>query len=466
MLDKVKQILSEDDGIGNEFQKVETIAWLIYLRFIDYLEKTSCEQAGITGDEYRLVVAGNFAWDYWTNSKVGLTGDSLLKFVAEKLFPELCQVDGVSDISEPLRSIFQNISLYSKSGYKLRDAIDVVNSGIELSHEALPKLRSAFEEVVYEMTIDSNKHHRHFTPRPLCNLLVGLVNPELGKTIYDPACGSCGFLEAAFSHLEVKANTPDKVRVLEKETFYGRDKNPLQYVLGLISLSLRGIHTPRLQRANTLQINTTQLSDEGKYDYIFCNPTFDSDEGSMVQNNFSIQTRSVELMFLQHVERSLKTGGSAAIILPEGVFYRTNRAYMEVKKRLFEKTNVHTVISLPQIGVQTSILLFDKRQKSDQTWFFKFKPPEGGKLTKKNSYKYSYFKPLLNAYETREDTEVSISVPYTDIVANRFNISASTYIEDLDEPEFLLEPVEYLDHISDLLDQSKEEITKLRSELE
>ena len=364
------------------------------------------------------------------------------------------------------KSIFQHTTLYPKSGYRTRDCLEMLNRGFEQKNFDQGEIRIEFDKLLRQMTINSKEHPRLFTPRPLCTLLAKLLNPEIGQKIYDPACGTAGILIATYSLMLSQVKTPKKLETLKEKTFYGREKRDLQYILGVIHCYLHDITLPNLERGNTLSINLAQIAEGDKYDIIFCNPTFDSDEGIMVQNNFPIATGEVELMFLQHIEKSLKRGGRAAVILPEGVFFKTGAAHTAVKKKLFENANVHTIISLPQIGVKTSILLFDKTGATKNVWIYKFIVPEGVKLTKKSSYKVEYFDDLLKKYSTREESGHSKIVDKSEIVEKDYNISVSAYIETVGEEQELLAPNKYLGQIDSLLDQSKESVNQLKEELE
>ena len=458
--------LEKDDGIGNKFQLTETVAWMLFLKCVDGEEKELAEQAEMVGEEYSPVVSGKYRWDHWAGPKSDLSGDELLEFVSQDLFAALGQLEGEGNLAEVTRNIFRHAALYPKSGYRARDCLETLNRGFDQENFDRKEIRSEFDNLLRQMTINSKEHPRLFTPRPLCSLLAKLLNPKIGQKITDPACGTAGILIAAHSLMLSQAKTPKKLETLKEKTFYGREKRDLQYILGVIHCYFHGIALPNLERGNTLSINLAQIAEEDKYDIIFCNPTFDSDEGSMVQNNFPIATGEVELMFLQHIEKLLRRGGRAAVILPEGVFFKTGAAHIAVKKKLFENANVRAVISLPQVGVKTSILIFDKTGATKNVWMYKFIVPGGVKITQKSGYKMEYFDDLLKKYSMREESDHSKIVEKSEIVEKDYNISVSAYIETAGEEPELSAPKEYLGRIDDLLDQSKENIKKLKKQLE
>lgn len=460
------QKLKKDDGIGNDFQLTETIAWLVFLKVLDLQENSLEEESQVTGETFKRAINDEIEWSCWTDTKDGLTGDELIKFINETLFEKLKKVEGDSPRAEVVRSVFQHVTLFNKSGYILKDCIDLINQVIKISDSIFIDLRKCYEHLVKNMTFNSKNHHRFYTSRVLCGLLVNLLKPSLGCSVYDPACGSGGFFIASMHYMRSLASTPEHIKAINEETFFGRDKNSLQFILGVINCYLWGITKPNLERSNTLGMNIKQLSDEDKYDFIFCNPTFDSDEGAMVQNNFPVQTLSVELMFLQHIERSLKQNGKAAVILPEGVFFNTGTTYQEVKKRLIEKVNLKAVISLPQIGVKTSIMIFDKTKTSDKVWFYRFITPEGVKLTKKKGFKKEYFADLIEKYDEMVESENSKLIPISEVISNDYNLSVNNYIEQDSEEDFLLEPTEYIEQIDALLDKTKISLIKLKEEFQ
>ena len=179
--------LDKDDGIGNKLQLTETVAWMLFLKCADREEKELAEQSEISGEEYSPIISGKYQWDDWARQKSELSGDELLEFISRDLFATLQKAEGESNLAKMTRSIFQNITLYPKSGYLIRDCLEKFNRGFEQEKFDQSEIRIEFDKLLRQMTINSKEHPRLFTPRPLCTLLAKLLNPEIGQKIYDPA---------------------------------------------------------------------------------------------------------------------------------------------------------------------------------------------------------------------------------------------------------------------------------------
>ena len=306
-----------------------------------------------------------------------------------------------------------------------------------------------------------------YTPRPLVKTMVKLLDPKLGETVCDPACGTGGFLAEAHLRMAITATTPEKRRTLNNRTFFGQEKTPLPFVLCLMNLTLHGMDYPRIQKGNTLGRDIRGIEDHEKHDIILANPPFGGKEQKMIQKNFPIESHATELLFLQYMEKILRRNGRAAVVVPEGILFQTNAAYKTFKEKLIKECNVHTIVSLPAgvflpySAVKTSVIFFDKTKKTEEVWFCEVPLLDGKKLTKKNGIGEGHFKELLELYKARRETTLSWSVPVDKILANETNLSASHYNPNSIETEELLEPEEYAREIKNLLQSSLENINAM-----
>lgn len=466
-------ILRTDDGITGAMQYTEALSWMLYLKFFDDKENERKSQAELNGDEYHPLLKKEFQWSVWTDTKKGKTGKELTKWIEEELIPYLAGLKGSKegDPRDIVAAIFRNVQNRVNSGFLLRDVIEKIQSiHFDVGEEAF-SLSHIYEDLLRNMGEGGGNAGEYYTPRSLIKSIVQLVDPKIGETIYDPACGTCGFLIQAHLHLEPKAKTPDSRKILNNKTFYGKEKTPLPFVLGLMNMTLHGVDYPRIEKKNTLQDDIRQIDDRDKYNIILANPPFGGKEQELIQKNFPVESNATELLFLQHIEKSLKNDGRAAVVVPEGVLFQTNAAYQAVKKKLLTECNLHTVVSLPAgvflpySAVKTSVIFFDKAKKTKDVWFYEVKLLEEKKLTKKSGIAEQHFAELMKLYKTREETDHSWLVPVGKVIDSGCNLSAGHYNPHGPEEVELREPEEYAQEIKELLVQAMKSVDELIGEL-
>ncbi len=466
-------ILRTDDGITGAWQYTEALSWILYLKFFDDKEAERKAQAELNGDEYHPLLKKEFQWSVWTDTKKGKTGKELTKWVNDELIPYMGSLKGTKegDPREIISAIFKNVQNRVNSGFLLRDVIEKVNEILfDVGEEAF-SLSHIYEDLLRNMGEGGGNAGEYYTPRPLIKAMVQLIDPKIGETIYDPACGTCGFLIQAHLYLEPKAKTAESRKILNNKTFYGKEKTPLPYVLGLMNMTLHGVDYPRIAKENTLQTDIRQIDDRDKFNIILANPPFGGKEQELIQKNFPVEATATELLFLQHIEKSLKTDGRAAVVVPEGVLFQTNTAYQAVKKRLLSECNLHTVVSLPAgvflpySAVKTSILFFDKTKTTKDVWFYEVHLDDGKRLTKKSGITENHFVDLLKTYKKRANTEKSWLVPVDRVFESGCNLSAGHYNPHGPEEVELREPEEYAQEIKVLLTQALRSVDDLLSEL-
>ncbi len=340
---------------------------------------------------------------------------------------------------------------------------DVGEETFSLSH--------IYEGLLKDMGEGGGNAGEYYTPRALIKTMVAMIDPKIGETIYDPACGTGGFLAQAHLYLESKAKTAELRKILNNKTFYGNEKTPLPFVLCLMNLTLHGLDYPRISKENTLQTDIRQIDERDKHDIILANPPFGGKEQPIIQKNFPIEAIATEILFLQHIEKKLKKGGRAAVVVPEGVLFQTNAAYQQVKERLVKECNLHTVVSLPPgiflpySAVKTSFMLFDKTKPTKDIWFYEVPLLEGKKLTKKAGITEKHFEELLKLSKKREQGTTSWSIPVEKVIADGYNLSAGHYNPNGPEEEILLEPEEYALQIKELLAGAMKNVDELLGEL-
>ncbi|MEI8191152.1 MAG: N-6 DNA methylase, partial [candidate division NC10 bacterium] len=259
-----------------------------------------------------------------------------------------------------------------------------------------------YEDLLRKLGNENKLAGEFYTPRSVIRLMVEIMAPNIGETIYDPACGSCGFLAEAYAYLQQREKTREDNETLQRRTFFGQEKKPVPALLGLMNLVLHGVMTPTVRRRNTLEENIRNPGE--RYDVVLTNPPFGGTENAQIQQNFPVKAQATELLFLQHIMKKLKAtpGSRCGVVVPEGTLFRGG-AFAAVKKDLLETYSLHSVISLPPgtfapySDVKTALLFFERPGPTREVWYHEVPLPEGLK-------KFSKGKPIQDEHlaEARE----------------------------------------------------------------
>lgn len=373
---KAAKILRQDDNTNSLLDYVEQIAWLLFLKCFEELERKRRDEAEFEGKTYRQIIADKMQWSSWTNPDPSkkLTGKVLLDFLNNELFPYLRGLKG-SNGSTVIRALFEEApSKMLKDGNILRDAIDAIQEIQFESADDIHTLAHLYESLLAKLGREGGFGGEFYTPRPIIEFVVKMVAPQLSEAIYDPAMGSAGFLVEAYKHIRTSLGTriqPADERKLQRETFFGQEKKPLPYLLGCMNMILHGVLTPSLSRKNTLADDVRKFTEKDRFDVILTNPPFGGTEHESVTANFRYPSKATSITFLQHIMAKVKRGGRVGMVIDEGVLFKTTEnAYVETKKELLEKYVLHTVVSLPAgvfanavasgTGPKTNLLFFDR----------------------------------------------------------------------------------------------------------
>ena len=443
-IDRITDILRRDDGISGAMHYTEQTSWVLFLKFLDDYESEKEDEAVLSGKEYQPVLDYEHRWSNWAcpkadNGKPDInkarTGDDLTNYVNNELFPYLkgfanaAATGAAADpksFSYKIGAIFQYLDNKIASGHTLREVLDIVDNLNFQSETDLFELSLVYEGLLQNMGDAGGYAGEFYTPRPVVRAMLQVIDPQAGQTIYDAAAGSCGFLVEAFEHLKAKRNelSTQQWDFIQRDTFFGFEKTSLAYVMGMMNMILHGIESPNLFRGNTLTQNIRDIQEKDRYDIILANPPFGGKEKSQIQQNFPIQSNATELLFLQHFMKTLKSGGKAAIVIPEGVLFQTNSAFKQVKQELLENFNLHTILSLPAgvflpySGVKTNVLFFERSGGTSDVWYYECELEQ--KLTKNKPITDEHLKEFVELYNSRETTERS------------WTVSASKLSEDYD----------------------------------
>ena len=381
-------ILRRDNNCGGIMEYTEHLSWLLFLRFLDAQEDEWEVQAQLAGRSYIRILERDLRWNEWATKD--WPADQLIEFVHGRLIPYLQSLGG-DPLRETIRSVFaeRNV-IVCASGYNLKEVLQIIN-GIDFhSQDDIFTVAQVYEELLRRLGSENRMAGEFYTPRPVVRFIVEVVDPRIGETVYDPACGSCGFLAQAYLHMKKEERTIEDYKTLQEETFFGQEKKPLPALLGLTNMVLHGVTAPRIIRRNTLEENIRQVSE--RFDVVLTNPPFGGKEGRHIQANFPVQATATEVLFLQHIMKKLKPrdGARCGMVVPEGTLFRGG-AFATVKKDLLEQFNLHTVVSLPPgtfapySDVKTALLFFERPGPTREIWYYELPLPEGLKKFSKGS---------------------------------------------------------------------------------
>src|SRR5438874_414334 len=437
----IDDVLWKEAGCATELDYTEQTSWILFLKYLDDLEKANEQKAELQGKKYESIVDRKYRWSAWAAPKKrdgsfdhdkALTGDDLIKYVDEKLFPYLksfrTRAESANTIEYKIGEIFSEIENKFRSGYSLRDALELVDDLSFRSQEQKHELSHLYEAKLRNMGNAGRNGGEYYTPRPLIRAMIQVVKPEVGERIYDGACGSCGFLCESFEYLTKdrdKLSTKD-LNTPQTKTFYAKEKKSLAYVIGIMNMILHGIEAPNIVHTNTLAENISDIQDKDRFDIALANPPFGGKERPEVQQNFPIKTGETAFLFLQHFIKSLKAGGRAAIVIKNTFLSNSDGAARSLRKELLEDCNLHTVLDCPGgtflgAGVKTVVLFFEKGAPTRKIWFYKLDP--GRNLGKTNPLNDADLAEFVKLQKTLSDSPKSWSVDAKSIDQKTFDLS-------------------------------------------
>lgn len=385
----IDDILHKDAGCSSELDYVEQTSWILFLKYLDDLEEDKKTAAKLSGKTYKPIISQEYRWETWASPKntegkldyqIALTGDDLADFVNVKLWPYLkkFKTDALSPdtIEYKIGEIFGELKNRIQSGYNLREVINRIDELRFRTHSEKHEMSHLYEGKIQNMGNAGRNGGEYYTPRPLIRTIVKVVAPQIGNKIYDGAVGSAGFLCEAFEYLKTtKSLTTKDTSTLQKNTFYGKEKKGLAYIIGTMNMILHGIEAPNIVHSNTLAENITDIQDKDRFDVVLANPPFGGKERAEVQQNFPIKTGETAFLFLQHFIKILKAGGKAGIVIKSTFLSNTDLASVSLRKLLFESCNLHTILDLPGgvfagAGVKTVVLFFEKGIPTRNIWYY------------------------------------------------------------------------------------------------
>ncbi len=477
----IDDILHKDAGCGSELDYVEQTSWVLFLKYLDDLEIERHDAAELSGNDYINIIEPEYQWNVWATPKLksgkidhnALTGDDLLDFVNIKLFPYLkkfkANAENANTIEYKVGEIFSELKNRIQSGYNLREVINHIDTLRFKTHIEKHEMSHLYESKIKNMGNAGRNGGEYYTPRPLIKTIVKVVAPEIGNTIYDGAVGSAGFLCEAFDYLKnSKDLSTTDFQILQKKTFYGKEKKSLAYIIGIMNMILHGVEAPNIVHTNTLAENLADIQEKDRYDVVLANPPFGGKERAEVQQNFPIKTGETASLFLQHFVKILKAGGKAGVVIKNTFLSNTDNASISLRKLLLDNCNLHTVLDLPGgtftgAGVKTVVLFFEKGSSTKKIWFYQLNLSRNlGKTNPLNEKDLAEFVKLqklaLSGAEGKSENSWSINVKDIDQIT--LDLSAKNPNTPDEAP--LREPKEILEEIAELDKESAEILTTIK----
>ena len=469
----IDDTLRKDAGCSSELDYIEQTSWILFLKYLDDLEKDKETAALLSGKTYEKIIDSKFRWTSWAapklkNGKIdhnAMTGDDLVDFVNGQLFPYLKKfkekANSPDTIEYKIGEIFSELKNRIQSGYNLREVINLIDELRFRTHKEKHEMSHLYEGKIKNMGNAGRNGGEYYTPRPLIRTIVKVVAPKIGETVYDGAVGSAGFLVEAFEFMKKsKPLSTADVEILQKKTFYGKEKKSLAYIIGIMNMILHGVEAPNIIHTNTLAENLADIQEKDRYDVILANPPFGGKERAEVQQNFPIKTSETASLFLQHFIKILKAGGRAGVVIKNTFLSNTDNASIALRKELLTSCNLHTVLDLPGgvfqgAGVKTIVLFFEKGKPTRKTWFYQLNLDRN--LGKTNPLTEKDLEEFIKLQKTKKKSENSWTVNIKDVDTSTFDLSVKNPNTPEEAP--LREPKEILKEMVEL-DKKTAEILK------
>lgn len=452
LLKSARDIMRKDKGLNGDLDRLPLLTWIMFLKFLDDLERQREEEATLAGKKFRPAIEPPYRWRDWAANAQGVTGDELLAFINQD---ECTRPDGkrgpglfaylrglTSSNSDDRRgviaTVFHGVDNRMKSGYLLRDVINKV-AGIHFtSSDELHTLGMLYESMLREMRDAAGDSGEFYTPRPLVRFMVQMIDPQLGESVLDPAAGTGGFLVEAFNHMRQQVKTVAHRKTLQERSLIGAEPKSLPYLLCQMNLLLHGLDAPQIDPGNSLRFRLSEIGEKERVDVIVTNPPFGGEEERGIQGNFpeDRQTAETALLFLQLIMRKLHRqqtaagrAARAAVVVPNGTLFGDG-VCARIKQELLKEFNLHTVVRLPNgvfapyTSIPTNVLFFDRSGPTRDVWYYEQPLPEGRKnYTKTAPLQFEEFAGCQAWWSRREENERAWKVPAADLLADNCNLN-------------------------------------------
>lgn len=420
--------MRKDVGVDGDAQRISQLAWLLFLKIFDDRE----QEWQITISGYTSPLAEKHRWSTWAKNPEGSTGDDLTNFVNNDLFPALkrLSVTDTTPHGRVIGSVFEDAFNYMKSGTLLRQVINTIESDVDFNSSTDRHIFNDIYEKILADLQNAGNAGEYYTPRAVTQFMVDILNPTLGESVLDPACGTGGFLTSTIEHLRRQAKSAADLETLQSSV-HGVEKKPLPHLLCMTNMMLHGIDVPEnILHDNTLSRPLRDYKPRDRVDIVITNPPFGGMEEDGIEQNFprQYQTRETADLFLALIMHILKPSGRAAIVLPDGFLFGEG-VKSTIKRELLENFNLHTIVRLPKgvfapyTSIATNLLFFEKGQSTKEVWYFEHPYPEGYKsYSRTKPMRIEEFDREKNWWNNREVTPHAWVVSADEIIERNYNL--------------------------------------------
>lgn len=460
----IRNIMRKDEGVDGDAQRISQMVWMLFMKIFADKE----EEWKVSRKEYKSPIPEKLKWQNWAADENGLTGDELIEFINEELFPVLKAIHPTdTDQSVIIKSVFNDTYNYMKSGNLFRQVVNEINR-IDFSsrNKDIHVFNAIYESILKELQ-SAGSSGEFYTPRAVTQFMVEMVNPQIGESILDPACGTGGFLTCSLDHLSLQKDF-DRASLKIQESIRGVGKKPLPHLLCTTNLILHGIEKPAITRGNLLSIPYDSWNTKNQVNIVLSNPPFGGQEEDGTEKNFPEEFRTKETadLFLALIIKILKKNGRAAVVLPDGSLYG-NGIKTRIKQELLKKCNLHTIIRLPNgvfnpyTSIKTNLLFFDKGKPTKDVWYYEMPLPNDVKNFNKNrTITIEDFDLVRKWWSNREENEYAWKVNIDSIVAFNYDLDSKNptqnEVEKTESVEVLIEKIE------DSITRSRELINEIK----
>lgn len=468
---RIRDVMRNDAGINGDAQRIEQIAWMLFLKVYDAKE----QDWEFNEDDYASIIPEEYRWQNWAHDDgngTAVTGDELLNFINNKLFPTLknLEVDATTPIKKVIvKTMFAEANNYMKDGVLLRQIINIID-GLELDdYEESHAFGEIYESILKELQ-SAGSAGEFYTPRAVTDFMAKIINPQIGETMADFACGTGGFITSWLKELKEKIKSTDDEELYGK-SIYGIEKKQFPYMLCITNMLLHDIDVPQVFHDNTLLRDLLDYTEKDKVDVILMNPPYGGSEKQDVKNHFPSDLASSETadLFMSVIMYRLKKNGRAAVVLPDGFLFGTDNTKVNIKKKLLSEFNLHTIIRLPgsvfapYTSITTNILFFDNTGKTTETWYYRLDMPEGYKnFSKTKPMKIEHFESVIEWWNNRKEITID---GFDKAKCYTYEQMTEEFGYDLDKCGFPFEEEEILDPM-DLIQRYEEKRLSLNAKID
>ena len=439
----IRDIMRNDAGINGDAQRIEQLAWILFLKVYRVKE----ENWEIEDENYYSIIPEKYQWESWAKDD-DLTGDALLKFVNDDLFPTLkgLDVSGAETRKAIVKAVFEDCNNYMKDGVLLRQVINKVDA-LELDrYEDQHAFGDIYETLLRELQ-SAGSSGEFYTPRAVTDFMAKMIQPKVGERCADFACGTGGFLKSWLTELEKKSKSGQDADKRGK-SIYGIEKKQFPFMLCVINMMLQGIDKPDIRHDNSLTLEKVlNYGEKDRFDVVLMNPPYGGNEKAEVKRFFPDDLASSETadLFMSVIMYRLKKTGRAAVIIPDGFLFGTDNAKVAIKKKLTSEFDLHTIVRMPHsvfapyTSITTNILFFNAGRPTKSTWFYRLDMPEGYKnFSKTKPMKLEHFQPAIEWWNDRQELVVdgfdkAKEYPVEDLVARNYNLDLCGYPHEEEE---------------------------------